>query len=113
MKRALASLMGAVAIAAAVFLAPTANAYPWLSSNENQYLVALYANDMQPRPRQTTAEIVEGGYWVCNILGNHSGGYVASQVWQISNADPGGITYAQANSVVYAAIANLCPWRWY
>ena len=100
-------------VLAAVAQAPSASADSWLSANERQYLKVLYVNNMQPRPWQTSAEIVAGGYWVCNILGNHSGGYVASQVWLDSNADPGGISYAQANTVVHAAIAHLCPWRWY
>ena len=49
MKRVLAGLMGAAAVASVVSLAPTANAYPWLSYNENQYLNALYATNIGPR----------------------------------------------------------------
>ena len=101
------------ALALSLGMAAPANAYPWLSDNESQYLNVLAANNMGPRPWQSAAEIVAGGYWACDILGNHTGGYVASQVWLDSNSEPGGISYYQANTVVHAAIANLCPWRWY
>ena len=108
--------MGAAAVTAAVSLAPIASA-DYYSDNEHQYLRALYSNGMVPS--QTTDSLLSHGYWVCDILGNHSRGYVASQVWLGSQADNAGeigitgITYAQANTVVHAAIANLCPWRWY
>lgn len=102
-----------VALAITLGLAPTASA-DYYSANERQYLSTLYANGMVPS--QTTNDLLTQGYWVCDILGNHSGGYVASQVWLGSHANPDGgigISYSQANTVVYAAIANLCPWRWY
>ena len=110
MKRLLVGVLAALAIT--LGLAPTASA-DYYSANERQYLRALYSNGMVPT--DTTTDLLLHGYWVCDILGNHSGGYVASQVWLLSHATnpEGAIDYSQANAVVYAAIANLCPWRWY
>ena len=112
-KKVLAVLMGGAAITVAVSLAPSASADPLFSDNENQYIGTLYSNNIQPKPGDTTTNLIAHGYLVCNVLGNHSGGYVASQIWQASNMTPNGVTYSQANTIVYAAIANLCPWRWY
>jgi hypothetical protein len=109
MKKLLAGLMGAAAVAAAVSLAPSASADPPFYTNEGQFIGTLYSNGVQARPGYTTSDLVAHGYWVCDILGNHSGGYVASQVWLVNDR----ITYSQANMIVFAAIANLCPWRWY
>ena len=109
MKKLLAGLMGAAGVAAAVSLAPSASADPPFYTNEGQFIGTLYSNGVQARPGYTTSDLVAHGYWVCDILGNHSGGYVASQVWLVNDR----ITYSQANMIVFAAIANLCPWRWY
>ena len=112
MKKLIAGLMGGAAIAAAVSLAPSASADPLFYTNENQFIGAVYSSGIQAWPGTTTADLVQYGYWVCDTLGNHTGGYVASQVWSRNNPETG-LTYPMAQTMVYAAIEHLCPWRWY
>ena len=107
MKKLLAGLMGAAAVTAAVALAPTASAD---RVSESEFIVAVDAAGLEATSGHGVGDLVAAGYQVCDILGNHSGGYVASQIW---TANDGRITWTQANSIVYAAIAHLCPWRWY
>ena len=97
---------GLAALAIGLGVAAPASA-DYYSANERQFIRELYSAGIEA---QSGADSVGGGYWVCDILGNHSGGYVASQVWLYSDGE---ISYSQANTIVYAAIANLCPWRWY
>ena len=106
-------LGGLAALAIGLIGAPTANADYWYTAGERQYISDLYAAGMQPKPGYTTSYLVDQGYSACNVLGNHSGGYVASQIWSSSNSTPNGVSYSQANTLVFSAIANLCPWRWY
>ena len=92
-------------------MAPTASADPLFYTNEGQFIGEVYSNGVQAWPGTTTADLVQHGYWMCELLGNHSGGYVTSQVWSINHST--GLTWSMADVMVRAAIANLCPWRWY
>ena len=101
MKKLIIAVLATLAVAG---LAPAAPA----NASVNGYLSALYANGLLAPPGT-----IAHGYWVCDILGNHSGGYVTSQVWSNSAAWGRGLSWGQSNTVVHLAIAHLCPWRWY
>jgi hypothetical protein len=97
--------VGALTIAASLFCIGKANANP---ADEQAFLSQLTNSGLAIKNVSGTVTL---GYTICAQLPYENGAQLAEQLWE--GASSGGFTLNDMNTVVWAAVQNLCPWEYH